>query len=140
MAHLTHLIMISLTGFILVMNDVKVPPNGFGYSLLCSHCSGCLPGGSSMIFKKDSNHQKCISWWILVANFYHHYHRSLDPQCYYIIGYIVNGMWCPPVAIEIVVSWGMFEASLQCYNLLQHVIWISLMGVNQELHKSAQKS
>ena len=46
------------------------------------------------------------------------------------------------VAIEIVVR--AVEACLRrvcnVTNLLQHVIWISLMGVNQQLHKSAQKS
>ena len=36
MAHLTHLKMISLTGFILLMNDVKVPANGSG---LCERSS-----------------------------------------------------------------------------------------------------
>lgn len=36
MAHLTHLKMISLTGFILLMNDVKVSANGSG---LCERSS-----------------------------------------------------------------------------------------------------
>ena len=55
MAHLTHLKMISLTGFILLMNDVKVPANGSGLCERSSKSTGAIINiESGRLFQFDS--------------------------------------------------------------------------------------
>lgn len=120
--------MISLTGFILLMNDVKVPANGSG---LC---------------ERSSKSTSAIINIVSERLFLFHLREEATACCF--LGPISPiTCWCADVVASCDVGWAQLsDAAMllllwrvcRCSRPLpRSVIWISLMGVNLELHKSA---
>lgn len=122
MAHLTHLKMISLTGFILLMNDVKVPANGSGLCERSSKSTSAIINiVSERLFQFDLREEAIACCFL----------GPISP----ITCWCCCKLWCGlSDAAMLLLLWRVCRCSRP---LPRSVIWISLMGVNLELHKSA---